>query len=112
MLAVSWQVIREVSQLHSPFAICISVVESLPRNWFSERNGKRLVFLFVEFVDQEQHLDVDFDAEFLAYVGEVVEEVAVSPRDMCRYDVAVICLGFCDESLLPLEVDDFAFLFS
>ena len=85
-------------------------VKRLPGNWFADTHGKGIVLVLEKFIRQEEHRDVELDAQRFADVGKAVEELGVLALEMYWNDITLRLHALCDECLFPWNVPDDALL--
>ena len=98
--------IHDVFNVLCPLQGRLRLVEGLPGDGLPDGDGESLVAVLQHLVGQVEHGDVELDAEGLADVGQVVEEVGVPAVEVDGYHVALVLHALDDESLLPLQVAD------
>ena len=85
-----------------------ALVEGLPRDGFPDSYGERRTLLLEGFFGQVHHFQIDFQADFRAEVGQVVEEVGVLSYEVDGHDVPLVLDCFRDKAFLPFEVLDYS----
>ena len=80
------------------------LVKGLPRNGLADGHRELFVHVLVHLVDEEEHGDVELDAQFLRPVGQPVELVRVLSAEMDGHHIAVCLHALGDERLCPRQV--------
>ena len=86
----------------------LRLIECLPRDWFADTHGESVVLILEKFIRQEEHRDVELDAQRFADVGKTVEEVRISSLKIDGHYVALRLYALRDEGFLPFQVANYA----
>lgn len=82
------------------------LVESLPRDGLADGHFESLVDIAVHLIYQEEHRDVHFEVEGLAYIGNPIKTVGVVPAEMDGHHIPMSFYALGDECLAPRHVSD------
>ena len=106
------QGIHQLFNILCPLRRFFRVVESLPRDWFTNCYLKCFIFVLEHLVAQIEHCYIKFQTQHFIYIGQTIEKRRVFSFKMYGYNIALGLHAFCYKGFFPIEVANNPFVFT